>query len=198
MDTTLPCEAVIVELTSALRTQSLDRVPAEVAAHIGACPDCLGDYLLAVERLEAEGAGVAVPLQSPLAGMLERASGPTRRIVLSRAALALSLPPPQVALGPLRGFGADDHILFSDGDGMAQAQLTVMVRDSGNGTWEMVVNTTPPIVGLLRVSSGARRMTAPFANDGSATISAIPYTMLVAQEAPDVELIILPVMKSAG
>lgn len=166
--------------------------------HMWSCPSCLEDYLVAGEWLEAERAGQLAPLKLPARSPVERAIGAIRRIVLSRAVLSIALPPPQIALAPLRGAGGDGFVLFEDGEGSPQAHLTVLVRDSGDGTWELIVRTNPPVVGRLRVASGDTQLTAPFLGDGSATISAIPFALLADQQAPDLELIVVPVERAAG
>lgn len=120
------------------------------------------------------------------------------RIVIERAVLALALPAQQIAGAPLRGYGGDGFVLFDDGGRSGDSHFTVTVRDSGDGTWQMEVITRPPLVGLLRLSSGATRLTAPFSPDGSATISAIPFDLLADQSAPDLELIVLPAQGGAA
>lgn len=161
--------------------------------HLWRCPSCFADYLTTLEWLDAEQADLVAPLRLPANTVIERAIGVIRRIVLSRSVLALVLPPPPLALAPLRGSGGDGFVLFEDGGGPAQAQITISVSDSGDGTWELSVTTRPPIVGLLRLSAGATRMAAAFNGDGSATIGAIPFTLLSDQNSPDLELIVLPV-----
>lgn len=194
MDSLPLCAATSAQLDAALSAQSLHHLSADVAAHIAACPDCLASYLRAAERLELRHAGD----DDPTHGLAGLSAGPIRRVVLSRAVLKLALPPARVARAPVRGLGDDEYVLYSDGEGVAQSQLTVMVRDSGDGTWEMVVSTTPPLVGLLRLAAGATRMMAPFLSDGSATLKAIPFALLLSEKAPDLELIILPVRGTAS
>lgn len=128
---------------------------------------------------------------------MQQAITAIRRIIIDRAVLALALPPPPLALAPSRGMGGDGFVLFEDGENPSQAHFTVMVRDSGDGTWQMEVTTSPPLVGLLRLSAGTKRFTVPFFPDGRATINAIPFSLLADREAPDLELIVLPVQGNA-
>jgi len=197
------CELCQADLAAFMEQERTD--PAGAAAafghvwhHVWSCPSCLEDYLVAGEWLEAEQAGQLAPLQLPARSPIERAIGAIRRIVLARSVLAIALPPPQIVMAPLRGAGGDGFVLFEDGEGSVHAHLTVLVRDSGDGSWELIVRTNPPVVGLLRVASGDTQLTAPFLGDGSATISAIPFALLADQQAPDLELIVLPVQRAAG
>lgn len=197
------CDGCQADLAMFMEQERLDPARAmgnypQVWRHLWGCPDCLDDYLTAAEWLQAEQAGEITPLQAPVGRPLKRAISASRRIVLPRSVLALAIPAPQIALSPLRGFGGDGFVLFEDQEGGTQAHLTVMVRDGGNGTWQMVVTTKPPVVGMLRLTAGDTKLTAPFLSDGSATINAIPFSLLSDHEAPDVELIVLPVRDAAG
>lgn len=196
------CDRCQADLAAFMEQEHTDAAGAAAAyghvwRHLWSCLVCLEDYLVAGEWLEAEQAGLLAPLKLSTRTPIERAIGAIRRIVLTRSVLTLAIPPPQIALAPQRGVGGDGFVLFEDNEGSPQAHLTVLVRDSGDGTWELIVRTSPPVVGLLRVAAGDTRLTAPFLGDGSATISAIPFALLADQQAPDMELIVLPVQSAA-
>lgn len=191
------CEQCQTDLAAFLEQERADadgaiRAFPRVWQHLWCCPDCLDDYLTSRAWLEEEQAGQIAPLRLPAPGPVGRAISAIRRIVIERSVLALALPSPQLALGPLRGLGGDGFVLFEDGEGSPQAHFTVVVRDSGDGTWQMEVTTRPALIGFLRLSAGETRLTAPFSSNGSATISAIPYSLLADHNAPDLELIVLP------
>lgn len=193
------CQADLAAFLEQERTEqegAVTRFP-HVWQHLWSCPDCLDDYLTSRSWLAEEQAGQIAPLHLPTASPVERAITAIRRIIIDRAVLALALPPPRLALAPTRGVGGDGFVLFEDGENFSQAHFTVMVRDSGDGTWQMEVTTSPPLTGLLRLSAGETRFTVPFLPDGRATISAIPFSLLADREAPDLELIVLPVQSDA-
>jgi len=156
--------------------------------HLWSCPACLDDYLTALERAPGAQAGTLRE-----AGLPGQAIAAIRRITVPRSVLALALPPPRLSASPLRGHGDNEFVIFEDGGYDPQAHLTVTVRDSGDGTWELTVTTHPPVVGRLRLSAGTTRLVSEFRGDGSATIHQIPFALLGDEAAPDLELIIVPV-----
>lgn len=174
------CALCRADLAAFLAHERADAASAAAAyqhvwRHLWGCPGCLAGYLGDGAQPGPEAGGAA-----------------PRRILLTRALLRLALPAAQIARAPTRGHGGDGFVLFEDGASDEEAHLTVMVRDSGDGTWQMVVITRPPIIGKLRLSAGTTRMVAPFSSDGRATLSAIPFALLADHVAPDLELIILP------
>lgn len=196
------CEQCQVDLAAYLDTERADREAAiagypHVWRHLWRCPDCLDAYLTSLAWQEEEQAGRIAPLRQATPGLVEQALTAIRRIIIKRSVLALALPPPALALAPLRSPGGDGFVLFEDGENPLHAHFTVMVRDNGDGSWQMVVTTRPPLFGLLRLSAGETRLTASFLPDGSATIDEIPFSLLAEREAPDIELIVLPVQGGA-
>lgn len=115
------------------------------------------------------------------------------RIVLSRHTLNLSIPHTRGPAAAVRGEGENTFVLFDGTEGDPPRQLTVVVREAGETSWEMQVTAAPPVVGVFLMTIGVQNFAGRFRNDGSATIPHIPADVLNDPDAPSVELAILPI-----
>ena len=72
-------------------------------------------------------------------------------------------------------------------------QFTIVAEEQDNDSWQVTITVIPPPNGLLVLTFGTLRLVAPFAPDGTATISNIPSDVLVHPDGPEMEIGIAPV-----
>lgn len=171
-----PCASAGAELAALGELERRDPAAARVGhaqlwAHLWECAACLARY--------ESGRGRAAP-------------PPSLTITLSRRALAVAIPSGAAWAGPLRGEQENVFVLFDGSEGHPPRQLTIVVREGGEAMWEMAVTAAPPLDGAVLITVGVQNFAGRFAQDGTALIRNIPARVLSDEEAPDLEIALLP------
>lgn len=189
-----PCEA---DLAAYIDLEQQDaqlavRIYPHVWLHLWFCERCLHVYDL-----------VKATMMDPHLPDISRAEAPrpsmqstavVQRIRVTRKALALIVPP-RLAVAPVfRGRDDHGHVVYDDyhdeGDGESR-QITISIQLMSDGGSMLSVTVLPPIAGKAIVLIGEQLFEAIFQGDGSARFDSIPAEMIVAPDAPDLEISIV-------
>lgn len=173
--------------------------PAQAAAlfphvwwHLWTCAECAQTYAFTRALLDAERAGELLPLHL-LLDRAQRATRAVREVRLHRAMLAFILPVLGMERMVLRGDEEAEYILYDHiEDEPDPYQFTISVHEQSDGYWRMMVKLLPVVEGVLVLTAGTTRRVAPIDAAGEAVLDKLPAELVIAPDAPDLEVSVIP------
>jgi hypothetical protein len=175
----LDCELTEGEATAAVRFP-------DVWWHLWSCSDCAEEARLTRALLAAEATGELRPVPSLLLTSSTPVPWPALRLARDFLHQVFA---PQLALGA--AWGEDEPLLLAEeADGIYRVAL--YARNGAPGFWSLSVVVSPPVRAQAVLRFGKKAFRAPFDYSGTATIPAVPETLLIEGLGPPLEVRIEP------